>query len=42
MRYVPGALGAALLAVGAGLAFGVAFGLMVAGGFLLLADRRVR
>lgn len=41
-RYIPGALGALLLAVGAGLAWGLAAGLMAAGALLLLLDGRVR
>lgn len=41
MRYVPGALGAVLAAVGAGLLFGLGAGLLVAGALLLLVDRRM-
>lgn len=41
-RYIPGALGGLLLVVGAGLAWGVAAGLVAAGVLLLLIDGRVR
>ena len=42
MKYLPGIAGAACLIAGATLLAGVAVGLLMAGGLLLMLDGRVR